>query len=177
MGNLFDYDGAILLAERAGQADPDGATTLGVLKLLEVWAEGRHRLRRIVAELMDPDKATLLRERVQWLGPQPPFAFVCTSRLRQNILAHSFFVPGLPPVLHNLITAGEQELYGFEPTTTEGGVTWRELVTRLTQEGQIPLALVRTDGTLTANPVPETRFEWGEVSTIYCLGTAERGHD
>lgn len=173
VGNLFDYDGAILLAEPEGSSDPDAATILGLLKLLDDWGDGEHRLKQIVGELADPTKAGLLKSRVADLRLQRRFSFVCTSELREQILSHSFFVPGLPPVLHNLITAGEEEIGALAPTTDEGTVVWETLVVNLGRRRPpiVPLAVEQEDGCLSINPEPDARFEWATIRTIYCLVT------
>ncbi len=177
VGNLFDYDAAILLAERTRSSDPDGATTLGVLKLLDEWsAAADRRLVRVIAELVDRDKADLLRTHVQELALTESFSFVCTSLLRQNILSHSFFVPGLPPVLHNLITAGDEELFAFQPTQTSGRITFGQMLARMGRRTPplVPVAVADQGGAILMNPPPEAELEWASLSTIYCLGTVDR---
>ena len=96
IGNVFDYDALVLLTEREA-ADPDAATVLAVLKLLESSFEG-HRLRHIVAEFLSPELAELLKERANAVDCIS-LTFVCTSTLRKDILNHSFFAGQLPPVL------------------------------------------------------------------------------
>ena len=174
VGSVFDYDAAVLLAERGRSTDPDAGTTLGVLKLLDEWSSEERRLDHVVAELSDPHKEALLQRRVQALGIQRSFSFVCTSTLRQNILSHSFFVPGLPPILHNLMTAGEEELFALQPTgAVTGELTYLELVERLGREDPplVPLAVVDPNEDMLVNPAPQTTLQWSSIRSVICLGT------
>ena len=180
VGNVFDYDALILLAERDRECDSDGATTLGVLKLLDEWKrESGYPLRRVVAEVVDEQKAELLEKRTAQLALSEPFSFVCTQLMRRNILSHSFFVPGLPPVMHNLMTAGEEEIFAFRPTTRQGEVLVATLVSRFGAQSPplIPLAIKTSDGRLAVNPRPAASFAWADIESIYVLGTASAALD
>ncbi|MFT5431470.1 MAG: hypothetical protein ACI9OJ_002166 [Myxococcota bacterium] len=173
VGSVFDYDGAIVLAERDGRAHPDAATVLAILKMADNWNHNK-RLQLVVAELTDSDKTQLLRARVSELELDAHCTFVCTSELRQDILNHSFFVPGLPPVLHDLMTAGDQEIFAFHSQGGGSPMTFGDLVSQL-QVGSpplVPLGVLGLDGHLLVNPPPDHMLHWADIRTVYCLGTA-----
>ena len=167
VGNVFDYDAVILLADWNTGKDPDAASVMGVLKLLEHWDESSKQL-RVVAETVNRDLAALLRSRVRAIAPGAPITFVRTMELRQQILSHSFFVPGLPPVLRNLLTAGREEIVVYElPQGAE--LTFGGLVDGMTGTRQVPIGVEDKEGRLHLNPPPDQRFGPGEVRFVYAL--------
>jgi hypothetical protein len=175
VGNLFDYDAAILLTEPVRDRDPDGASVLGVLKLLDNWEASQsaapQRLRRVVVEMEHEDKGQLLAKLVEGLDLQQSISFVMMSRLRHQILTQSFFVPGLPALLHNLLTAGREEVIALEPRDNEGEFVFMELMSTLERQEHpmLPLALLTRDDELIVNPADRWEGRWADIRRIYCI--------
>ena len=174
VGNVFRYDAAVLLEDRSGTGDPDAATVLGVLKILDRARGEGQRLKRVVAEVSDGAKAALLRQRVEEDGASSRFAFVGTRRLADQILAQCFFVPGLPQVLHNLLTVGDQEIFTLRPTTRTGTITFGELLVALGGQSppMVPLGILDTEGQVRLNPPVTEPLAWDHMEALYCLGTS-----
>jgi hypothetical protein len=170
IGNVFDYDALVLLTEREAP-DPDAATVLAVLKLLESSLENP-RLRHVVAEFRSPELAELLRERAD-AAKFTSLSFVCTSTLREDILNHSFFVPGLPPVLYDLLTAGQNEIWVFNPSVETGSISVDALLTAMKEHEPacIPIGYRTTDNKLIVNPKPSDLIQWAELESLYCIAT------
>ncbi len=172
VGNIFDYDAVILLSERS-TPDPDAATVLAVLKLLES-SYTEERLRHVVAEFSAPELAELLSDRAKKAG-RSDISFVCTSTLREDILNHSFFVPGLPPVLHDLMTTGDNEICVFTPGNMSGQMTVGSLFIGMQNLTHpiIPIGYRTLDDALVMNPPPEAIIYWDTVQALYCIARAE----
>ena len=174
-------DTMLLLRRDRPELDPDAATVLGMLRLMESAAatlarRPDHDLPHIVAELADPEKLALIRSRLRGHVLGTSCSLVCTESLRQRILAQSFFVPALTELYQELLTAGEQELLTLEPTRP---ATFRELLARLPREqGLIPIAVAyRSDEQpcglrVVVNPDPEADDD-GVVDRIFAVGGSE----
>ncbi len=169
VGTVFDYDAVVMGSERGGE-DPDAASVLGTLKLLASERPHATRLKRVVVELNDRATRDQLSARTRGVEGLS-VSVVCTSELRDDILTHAFFVPGLPEVLHDLLTAGGHEVRAYVPRDRTVKLTALELVRALgaRQPPLVPLAVGFNDGTVQVNPHPSTTLEFSEVRVVYCL--------
>lgn len=174
VGSAFDYDAAIFLADALEEGAQDAATVLSVLKLLEATPGPTHRLSLVVAEIEDGNTGRLLQEQTSASESPIRFSYVHTRELREQILTHAFFVPGLAPVLHNLVTRGRDEIVTYTARGAEGAVSFGELVGAFAQQRPraIPLAISTRDGELYVSPPSGQRFSWSEVDMLYCLTKA-----
>lgn len=173
-------DTIIILRRDREDLDPDAATVLGVLRLMEVAGDARGcDLPHLLVELSDPDKAELLRKQTVGHPIAERMSLVCTEVLRQRVLAQSFFVPGLSALYRELLTAGAQELLTFDPIAP---ATFGELLATLPpREGVIPIAVATEDPDapfrLRVHVSPPPRFgaaECERIVRIYAVGPSER---
>ena len=106
-------------------------------------------------------------------------SFVCTSTLREDILNHCFFVPGLPPILYDLMTAGGNEIVVFQPDGQEGEISVSALIQAMQQRHNaiIPVGYRTHSGALHMNPSSSDIIRWDEVEAIYCIGAAAHDED
>lgn len=174
-------DTILILRRDRPDLDPDAATVLGVLRLMEAASRAgvEGALPHVVVELSDPDKAELLRKQTAGHPIAARMSLVCTEVLRQRVLAQSFFVPGLSTLYRELLTAGAQELLTLEPT---GPTTFGDLLATLpARDGVIPVAVATADPAapfgLRAHVSPPAVFGAGpgeRIVRVYAVGPAER---
>ncbi|GMV44440.1 MAG: hypothetical protein AMXMBFR64_61560 [Myxococcales bacterium] len=140
-------DAILILRRDRAELDPDAATVLGVLRLMEashdLTPEAAQALPHVVAELYDADKLTLLKAQTAGHPLGTRLSLICTERLRQRVLAQSFFVPGLSALYRELLRAGGQEILTLDPLGTPTfGALMRNLPATL---GAIPVAVATAD--------------------------------
>jgi hypothetical protein len=172
-------DTVMLLRRDRPELDPDAATVLGVVRLMDaVTRAGRRdeRLPHVVVEVADPEKVGLLQRQLEGHPLGHRTSLLCAETLRQRILAQSFFVPALTDLYRELLTAGQQELLTLEPLTQ---VSFERLLGELpARHGLIPLgvAFARDGGAcgleVVVNPPPG--FEPpGRIERIYAVGSSD----
>jgi hypothetical protein len=110
VGNAFDYDALFLLNQPSNHGQTDSATLLGVLKLMGNWPSTPKKLNKIIVELSFFEGGDYWRRRIENHVAKDAFVWVPTETLRTDILNHAFFVPSLANVLHNLLTAGREQI-------------------------------------------------------------------
>lgn len=173
-------DAVIILRRDRPDLDPDAATVLGVLRLMESAQSqppGAHRpLPHVVAELYDPDKLNLLRALTTNHPLGARLSLICTEVMRQRVLAQSFFVPGLSALYRELLRAGEQEILTLDPV---GAPTFGALMRSLPESlGAIPIAVATADPgapfglRIHVNPPASFGGEGEEIVRVYAIGPA-----
>jgi hypothetical protein len=115
----------VLFLPRAPDDVTDGLVAIDCLRIADGFVSGGTGFRpdlRVVALLGDPTRTDLLESRLDASAPgqEARFTVLSSERMRQGFAVRNLFVPGLSPVLFELLSAHGQHLQRLVPVWPNG---------------------------------------------------------
>lgn len=175
---------AVLFTYSAACADPDARTALGLLKLIRLRQsrpEGTKRGLRIVCQVKNTDKATLLSRRFgDSDGICHPITVVAAESMRNALMAQAVFVPGIAAIYRDLLGGTGQQICKLLVTSSDavgGALTFGQLLCDLYHQRGMVILAVELEGAdrkrrLVINPHPKSEdyhFQGEQLRSIFAL--------
>jgi hypothetical protein len=115
----------VLFLPRAPDDVTDGLVAIDCLRIADGFVSGETGFSpdlRVVALLGDPTRTDLLESRLDASAPgqEARFTVLSSERMRQGFAVRNLFVPGLSPVLFELLSAHGQHLQRLVPVWPDG---------------------------------------------------------
>ena len=186
--DLFELNEIVIQAGPIGQSDPDAKTVLSLLKLAYLHGTEPYRSRfqsdiDITAEIHDPTKAELLKQRLSndEGGERLCFNIVNTEQLRNVLLFQSTVVPGFGGIFRDLFAQGGQgfQRMTFSTSPAPKRVHFSQLLEHLHRNDRVILIGVELENRATCerravvvpNPeAPEAEIDLSLVRALYVVG-------
>lgn len=186
--DLFELNEIVIQAGPIEQSDPDAKTVLSLLKLAYLHGTEPYRSRfqsdiDITAEIHDPTKAELLKQRLSndEGGERLCFNIVNTEQLRNVLLFQSTVVPGFGGIFRDLFAQGGQgfQRMTFSTSPAPKRVHFSQLLEHLHRNDRVILIGVELENRATCerravvvpNPeAPEAEIDLSLVRALYVVG-------
>jgi hypothetical protein len=165
----------------------DGLVAIDCLRIADSFVSGEPSFPpdlRVVALLGDPTRTDLLESRLDATAPgrEARFTVLSSERMRQGFAVRNLFVPGLSPVLFELLSAHGQHLQRLVPAWPEGRppdgscAAWELACHLILHERLLPVGLElagqaapQLDASIFA---PGRRINHADLQAVYVIGRA-----